>query len=77
LKNSLPSKRYRTRFVAHLPDLITEQDYLASPDKKKIRIRISITGEGIEILGDSMYATMLEALLSDADFGEIERMLCG
>ena len=70
-------QRPRTRFVEHLPDLITPEDYLDPPDRKKIRIRITITNQGIEILGDRMYAPLLEELLARTDATEIERMLCG
>ncbi|HEY0385897.1 MAG TPA: radical SAM-modified peptide, FtsH ternary system-associated, partial [Pyrinomonadaceae bacterium] len=64
------------RFVAHLPDLITDDDYL-QPEVKRVRLRITVTDEGIEILGDSMYAPLLEKLLAEAGAEEIERMLCG
>lgn len=66
----------RLRFVAHLPDLITDEDYL-EPEVKRVRLRISVTNDGIEILGDSMYAHLLEKLLGEAGASEIERMLCG
>jgi hypothetical protein len=64
------------RFVPHLPDLITDADYL-EPDRKRIRVRLAITPDGIEILADSMYAPLLEKLLADVGAKEIERMLCG
>lgn len=70
-------KSFKNRFVSHLPDLITEEDYLDEPDNQKIRIRISLNDEDIEILGDSMYAQLLEELLTDLGASEIERMLCG
>jgi hypothetical protein len=66
----------RLRFVAHLPDLITDEDYL-QPEVKRVRLRITVTDEGIEILGDSMYAPILEKLLAEVGAEEIERMLCG
>lgn len=66
----------RLRFVEHLPDLITDTDYL-EPEKRKVRLRLTITEEGIEIIGDSMYAPLLEELLARAGADEIERMLCG
>jgi hypothetical protein len=68
--------RPQLRFVAHLPDLITDEDYM-QPEVKRVRLRISVTDDGIEILGDSMYAPLLEKLLSEAGAEEIERMLCG
>lgn len=69
-------RRARLRFVAHLPDLITDEDYL-QPEVKRVRLRITVTDEGIEILGDSMYAPLLEKLLAQVGAEEIERMLCG
>jgi hypothetical protein len=68
--------RPQLRFVAHLPDLITDEDYM-QPEVKRVRLRISVTDDGIEILGDSMYAPLLEKLLAEAGAEEIERMLCG
>jgi hypothetical protein len=70
------SARPQLRFVAHLPDLITDEDYM-QPEVKRVRLRISITDDGLEILGDSMYAPLLEKLLAQAGAAEIERMLCG
>ena len=72
--NDLPAGKLR--FVSYLPDLITEADYL-EPERKRIRLRLTVTPEGIEILGDSMYAPLLEKLLENAGAEEIERMLCG
>jgi FtsH ternary system-associated peptide len=66
----------RVRFVSHLPDLITDADY-QEPERKRIRVRLAITPEGIEILGDSMYAPLIEELLAKTGAKEIERMLCG
>jgi hypothetical protein len=66
----------RLRFVGHLPDLITDADYL-EPERKRVRLRITVTDDGIEILADSMYAPLLEELLGRAGADEIERMLCG
>ena len=65
------------RFVSHLPDLMTPEDYLHDPEPKKLRIRISFTDKGIEILGDSRYVPLLEELLAQAGAKEIEMMLCG
>ncbi len=64
-------------YVPHLPDLITEEDYRAPPNEQKIRMRIQITEEGIQVLGDSMYAALLENVLVDLESDKIERMLCG
>ncbi|HEX5702656.1 MAG TPA: radical SAM-modified peptide, FtsH ternary system-associated [Pyrinomonadaceae bacterium] len=70
------SAKPKLLFVASLPDLITEADYM-EPERKRIRLRLSITDDGIEILGDSMYADLVEDLLASAGADEIERMLCG
>jgi FtsH ternary system-associated peptide len=67
----------RTRFIDHLPDLITEADYQEDPGQKKIRVCISLNEEGVEILGDSMYARLIEDMFAQLDPDEIERMLCG
>ncbi len=72
-----PDHHPKTRFVDHLPDLITEADYQDAPEKKKIRIRISLTSEGVEILGDTMHAPLLEQLLGQTGAQEIQKMPCG
>ncbi|MGK7874146.1 MAG: radical SAM-modified peptide, FtsH ternary system-associated [Xenococcaceae cyanobacterium] len=77
MDNSGSNLRPKTRFVPHLPDLITEEDYLDSPEQQKIRVRIELTDQGVEILGDSMYAHLVEELLTQLGADEIERMLCG
>jgi hypothetical protein len=69
--------RPTARFVAHLPDLITAEDYAAPPGVKKVRVRITITEEGVEILSDSPYPALLEALLAQAGVEEVEKVLCG
>ncbi len=77
INNSIPPLSPKTRFVSHLPDLIQEEDYLECTEQKKIRLRIDMTDEGVEILGDSMYAHLVEELLAQLGADEIERMLCG
>jgi hypothetical protein len=67
----------KIRFVSHLPDLITEADYLDSPEQRKIRVRINLSHEGVDILSDSMYAHLVEELIVQLGAEEIERMLCG
>ena len=71
-QNDLPS----TDFVSHLPNLIPPEEYGAH-DRKKIRVRIRATEEGLEILGDSMYPALLEKLLADAGARRIQSVLCG
>ena len=57
---SIPPLSSKTRFVSHLPDLIKEEDYLECTEQRKIRLRIDLTDEGVDILGDSMYAHLVE-----------------
>lgn len=77
IENSSSNNPPKTRFVSHLPDLITEEDYLDSPDQKKLRIRINVNEEGVDVLGDSMYAYLVEELMDQLGADEIERILCG
>lgn len=77
IDNSIFKTPPKTSFVSHLPDLITEEDYLSSPEQKKIRVRINLNDEGVDILGDSMYAHLVEELMAQLGADEIERMLCG
>ena len=72
-----PYQATKVRFVDYLPDLIQEEDYLDESSQHKIRVRISLIDEDLEILGDSMHARALEELLTNLGASEIERMLCG
>ena len=76
-KTPNPKPQIRPRFVAPLPDLITAQDYAAPPGVRKVRLRITLTGQGVEILADSPYPALLEDLLAQAGADEVERVLCG
>ncbi len=67
----------KTKFVEHLPDLITESDYQDPPNIQKVKVRIRATEDGVEVLGDSMYAPLLEQFLEELEPEELERMLCG
>jgi len=69
--------RPAVRFVGHLPDLMTAEDYAAPPEVKKVRVRITFTDEGVEILSDSPYPALLEELLTQAGLDEMEKVLCG
>jgi len=75
--NEPATPRCATRFVPHLPDLITEADYKDTPQTKRVRLRISLTGDGIEVLGDTMHAPVLETLLRNMGAKEIQKMPCG
>jgi hypothetical protein len=70
------------RLVSQLPDLMQPQDYRETGTKKKIRLRLTITEQGIEILGDALHAAELEELLTAASrqrnpLPVLERTLCG
>ncbi len=65
------------QFVPHLPDLILPEDYPNDPDGRRVRIRIRITGEGVEILGDAMRPRAIEQVLEELDPKVIQQMLCG
>lgn len=64
-------------FVADLPDLITPDEYASDPEGRKVKLRIRITPDGIEILGDAVRPADLERLLLSLDPAVIEQMLCG
>jgi hypothetical protein len=64
-------------FVPHLPDLIHAEDYPSDPEGRRIRVRLRVTAEGIEILGDAMRPELLEKLLESLEPERIEQMLCG
>ena len=67
----------RTVFVPHLPDLIDPADYATDPGGRVVRVRLRVTPEGLEILGDAMRPGELEALLAALGPDAIEQMLCG
>jgi hypothetical protein len=64
-------------FVDQLPDLMTLEDYQVAHRRKTIRIRLTVTDEGLEIIGDSPYPQLLEELLAALDPETIEMTLCG
>ncbi|MET8151495.1 radical SAM-modified peptide, FtsH ternary system-associated [Actinoplanes sp. NPDC049668] len=63
--------------VPELPDLIDAAEYDEHPDGGLIRLRISVTASGVEILGDGMRPEALEALLEALGPDEIQQMWCG
>jgi hypothetical protein len=65
------------RFVENLPDLIQPEEYADNPEGRLVRLRISVTGDGVEILGDAFRPEVLEEILRKLGPGEIEQMLCG
>jgi hypothetical protein len=65
------------KFVEHLPDLITPDEYEADPEGRTIKIRIRPTADGVEVLGDAVRPKALEDLLLALSPEAIEQMLCG
>jgi FtsH ternary system-associated peptide len=65
------------RFVDHLPDLIGPEEYAGDPAGRRVRLRIRVTGEGVEVLGDAVRPEALERLLEALGPDAIEQMLCG
>ncbi len=65
------------RFVENLPDLIQPEEYADHPEGRLVRLRISVTEDGVEILGDAFRPEVLEEILRRLGPDEIEQMLCG
>jgi hypothetical protein len=65
------------RYVPHLPDLMTWDDYRGAHREKRLRFRLTVTENGLEILGDSPYPQLLEELLAALGPEAMEMMLCG
>ena len=65
------------RFVDHLPDLISPAEYAGDPEGRTVRLRIRVTADGVEILGDSAQARAVEELLEELGVKVIDQMLCG
>lgn len=65
------------RYVEDLPDLIQPEDYADHPDGRLLRFQISVTGDGVQVLGDAFRPDVLEAILRGLGHDEIEQMLCG
>jgi hypothetical protein len=65
------------RFVEHLPDLIQPEDYAGDPEGRRVKLRIRVTDQGVELLGDAMSPERLERLLETLGADVIEQMLCG
>jgi FtsH ternary system-associated peptide len=64
-------------FVPGLPDLITPEEYDAHPDGRLVRLEISVTEDGVQVLGDAFRPVVLEQLFTALGAGPIEEMLCG
>lgn len=67
-------------FTDSLPDLIDASEYADHPDGGLVRIHVSVTEDGVEILGDGLRPELIEQILtavSSAGDGPMEQMLCG
>ena len=65
-------------FTESLPDLIDAKEYSRYPDGTLVRIKISVTDAGVEILGDGLRPELVEQVLAAIGGGELmEQMLCG
>jgi hypothetical protein len=73
----MPDSEAGNVFVESLPDLIDASEYADHPEGRLVRIRIAVTGSGVEILGDAFRPAVLEALLAEMGGGAMEQMLCG
>ena len=67
----------KINYVDHLPDLMTWEDYESAHGQKLLRLRLRVTDDGLEIIGDSPYPHDLEELLAALGPEAIEMMLCG
>lgn len=45
--------------------------------RRTIKFRITVTSEGVTILGDSQHPIALDELLARLGAAEVEQMLCG
>lgn len=65
------------RLVDSLPDLIDADEYARHPEGRLVRLRLTWSAEGVEILGDAFRPELLERLLEGLGPDEIEQMMCG
>jgi hypothetical protein len=64
-------------FVDSLPDLIDATEYAAHPAGRLVRLRVTVTESGVELLGDALRPELAEAALTALAGGTMEQMLCG
>jgi hypothetical protein len=64
-------------FVPELPDLIDAGEYERYPKGELVRVRISYTENGVEILGDGLRPEVVERLLAALGPEVVQQMLCG
>jgi hypothetical protein len=64
-------------FVDSLPDLISDTEYPDHTEGHLVRLRITVTATGVEVLGDALRPAVLENLLGELGGSPIQQMLCG
>jgi hypothetical protein len=64
-------------FTESLPDLIDASEYERYPDGTLVRLRISVSENSVEILGDGLRPELVEEVLRAITGGPVEQMLCG
>jgi len=64
-------------FTEAIPDLIGPEEYEDHPHGRLVRVRISVTDSGIEVIGDALRPAAVEAVLKALGEGPMEQMLCG
>jgi len=64
-------------FTESIPDLIDACEYDKYPDGTLVRVRISVSEHGVEILGDGLRPELVEEVLKAIGGGPMEQMLCG
>jgi hypothetical protein len=64
-------------FTESLPDLVDASEYSKYPDGTLVRLRISVSEHGVEILGDGLRPELVEQVLKAIGGGAMEQMLCG
>ncbi|MFI0980890.1 radical SAM-modified peptide, FtsH ternary system-associated [Streptomyces sp. NPDC021093] len=64
-------------FTEAIPDLIGPEEYADHPHGNLVRVRIRVTGSGIEVVGDALRPRAVEDVLAALGEGPMEQMLCG
>ena len=68
---------FQHTFVELIPDLIEAGEYDRYPDGKLVRLRISVTPEGVDVLADGLRPEIVEEVLRVLGAGPMQQMLCG
>lgn len=64
-------------FTEAIPDLIGPEEYAEHPQGHLVRVRITVTESGVEVIGDALRPRAVEAVLAALGEGPMEQMLCG